>query len=159
MLQAVDLLQQGYSADEIDNSACDFGMPMGPIELADKVGLDVCLLVARNLTDHYGGKVPEALVKLVESKRFGCKTKAGFYQYRSGKLIRKSYAVNKQTCYKINHQLITCLINESKRALDDKVVASADLLDAGMIFGTGFAPFLGGPMHYYAATQGIHVDT
>ena len=148
LLQAVDLLQQGYSADEIDNSACDFGMPMGPIELADKVGLDVCLLVARNLTNHYGGQVPEKLVKLVESKRFGYKTKAGFYRYQSGKPIRKSYTVSKQTRDKINYQLITCLTNESKRALDDKVVASADLLDAGMIFGTGFAPFRGGPMYY-----------
>ena len=158
LLQAVDLLQQGYSADDIDNSACDFGMPMGPIELADKVGLDVCLLVARNLTSHYGGKIPEKLIKLVESKRLGYKTKSGFYQYQSGRPVRKSHTLNKQTCNKINDRLITCLINESKRALDDKVVASADLLDAGMIFGTGFAPFRGGPMHYAATLKDEHTN-
>lgn len=153
LLKAVDLLQAGHSADDIDNSACDFGMPMGPIELADKVGLDVCLLVARNLTVHYGSKVPQALVELVESKRFGYKTKAGFYQYRAGKPIRKSQTVGKQTRDKINQVLVDCLIDASKQALEDKVVASSDLLDAGMIFGTGFAPFRGGPMHYAASLQ------
>ncbi|MCD6055233.1 MAG: enoyl-CoA hydratase [Gammaproteobacteria bacterium] len=147
LLESVKLLEEGYAGDTIDKAACDFGMPMGPIELADKVGLDVCLSVARNLTAYYGGEVPELLINLVNEKRFGVKTHRGFYEYQSGKPLR-----NKEISMKgeevIIERLISCFINESQRALTDKVVSDADLLDAGMVFGTGFAPFRGGPLHY-----------
>ncbi len=152
LLESVKLLEAGYTADAIDQAACNFGMPMGPIELADKVGLDVCLSVARNLTHHYGGDVPAQLVQLVEQQRLGCKTNAGFYQYKSGKPVRQSNALTADKRDQIIKQLMGCLINESKRALADHVVDNADLVDAGMIFGTGFAPFRGGPL-YYAATE------
>ena len=147
LLESVNLLAQGYRAEEIDHSARDFGMPMGPIELSDRIGLDVCLLVARNLTTHYGGQVPEKLEALVKAKRLGCKTQAGFYSYKSGKPVRKSEEVSQKVRDKINECLIGCLVREAERAREDKVVASADLVDAGLIFGAGFAPFRGGPLH------------
>lgn len=152
LLESVKLLEEGHSADAIDNAACEFGMPMGPIALADKVGLDVCLSVARNLTQHYGGDVPQQLITLVEQKRLGCKTQAGFYTYKSGKPVRQTTSATDKD-QAIIARLVDCLVKECQRALADHVVEDADLIDAGMIFGTGFAPFRGGPLHYAAAKQ------
>lgn len=148
LLESVVLFEEGYSADLIDRAATDFGMPMGPIELADKVGLDVCLSVARNLTQHYGGDVPKRLIELVEQKRLGYKTQAGFYSYKAGKPIRTNTSVSTKDSDIITKRLIDCLIKECQRALTDGVVTDPELIDAGMIFGTGFAPFRGGPLRY-----------
>ncbi len=151
LLECIQLLEDGYAPEVIDEAAKAFGMMMGPVELADTVGLDVCLAVAENLTAHYGGNVPERIRDMVKAKRLGRKSGEGFYQYKQGKPV-KNKAVLKQASVthdeEIAHRLILRMVNEAAACLREGVVADADLLDAGMIFGTGFAPFRGGPMHY-----------
>ena len=147
LMECVQLLEEGYSAESIDDAARTFGMMMGPVELADTVGMDVCLAVAKNLTSHFGGTVPQQLISLVEAGKLGKKTGAGFYRYKDGKPIKQTnFSTDKST--EIANRLILRMVNESAACLREGVVADADLLDAGMIFGTGFAPFRGGPMHY-----------
>ncbi len=148
LLEAVYLLDEGFSAQAIDQCALDFGMPMGPITLADTIGLDICLSVAKNLTAHFGGKVPEKLQKKVDRGELGCKSERGFYHYKKGKKASKTGSSGKAADKDISHRLVLRFVNEAMSCLREKVVAHADFLDAGIIFGTGFAPFRGGPMHY-----------
>lgn len=147
LVEAVNLLSEGASAIAIDRAAKKFGMPMGPIELADVVGLDICLHVAENLCHYYGGTVPEPLKKLVAAGKLGKKTGEGFYIFKNGKPI-KPEKNSKVSAEEITQRLILRMVNESAACLREGVVADKDLLDAGMIFGTGFAPFRGGPMQY-----------
>ncbi len=148
LLEAVELLTEGVQAELIDKVALDFGMPMGPVELADTVGLDICLSVAEILTAHLGGSVPELLRDKVHGKILGRKTGTGFYTYKKGKALKKSISSSKTTPEIIRERLVSRLLNEAMTCLREQVVDNADLLDAGIIFGTGFAPFRGGPMHY-----------
>ena len=148
LLEAVALLDEGHTPEVIDDAACTFGMLMGPIELADTVGLDICLAVAKNLATYLGKEVPAKLEKMVAEGRLGRKSQTGgFYRYAKGKLIKKRVALG-QKRPEIANRLIQSLIKEAEACLSDGVVADADLLDAGMIFATGFAPFRGGPMHF-----------
>lgn len=147
LMECVQLLDEGYSAETVDEAALQFGMFMGPVELADTVGMDVCLAVAENLTAHFGGTVPQKLRDMVKAGKLGRKTGEGFYQYKNGKPIKKSPTVIKDQQH-IADRLILRMVNESAACLREGVVTDADLLDAGMIFATGFAPFRGGPMNY-----------
>lgn len=147
LMECVQLLEEGYSAEAIDDAARNFGMMMGPVELADTVGMDVCLAVAKNLTAHFGGTVPQKLTDLVNAGKLGKKTGQGFYKYKDGKPIKQP-STSQDKNVEIANRLIMRMVNESAACLREGVVADADLLDAGMIFGTGFAPFRGGPMHY-----------
>ncbi|MDI9819434.1 MULTISPECIES: 3-hydroxyacyl-CoA dehydrogenase NAD-binding domain-containing protein [unclassified Legionella] len=147
LMECVQLLEEGYSGEEIDQAAKDFGMIMGPVELADTVGMDVCLAVAENLTTHFGGTVPQRLRDMVKEGKLGRKSGQGFYRYKNGKPIKrktKDIKVNKE----IANRLILRMVNEAASCLREGVVADSDLLDGGMIFATGFAPFRGGPMNY-----------
>ncbi len=147
LMECVQLLHEGYPPEVVDEAALSFGMMMGPVELADTVGMDVCLAVAKNLTEQYGGTVPQKLKDLVQQGYLGKKTGRGFYAYKNGKPIKEK--INKTYPYEdIAHRLILRMVNEAAACLRENVVADCDLLDAGMIFGTGFAPFRGGPMHY-----------
>ncbi len=89
LMEAMALLQEGIAAPVIDKAAVQFGMPMGPIELADTVGIDVCLAVAKNLTQHFGGEVPARLEQMVSQHELGKKTGKGFYLYKKGKAIKE----------------------------------------------------------------------
>lgn len=147
LMECVNLLDEGISGEQIDMAAEDFGMFMGPVELADTVGMDVCLAVAENLTHHYGGTVPQTLRDMVEKGTLGRKSGKGFYKYKNGKPIKKK--VQKAANHdEIIQRLIMRIVKESSACLREGVVADADLLDGGMIFATGFAPFRGGPMNY-----------
>lgn len=152
LLEAIELYSEGVPAPFIDKAGRDFGMPMGPIELADKVGLDICLSVAKNLAESQGVRVPKILIAWVKNGRLGIKSNKGFYDYKNGKPAAISKAAKKSyqglTITQISNRLMFRLFNEAVACLDEKVVDNADYLDAGIIFGTGFAPFLGGPMHY-----------
>jgi len=156
LMEAMAMLDEGISAATIDKAAVDFGMPMGPIELADTVGLDVLLAIADILMPYYGGTVSERLRQLVASKKLGRKTEEGFYQYNKGKPVPPPVTIDVSAEQKnlITDRLILSMVNEAVACLREKIVEDADLLDAGMIFGTGFAPFRGGPIHY-AESLGI----
>ena len=148
MLEAISLFDEGVSMNGIDQAAKDFGMPMGPIELADRVGLDICLSVGTILAGELSMKVPELLRNKVEQGHLGRKSDRGFYKYRKGKIqltIKRDGLFSREV---VQDRLILKLLNEVASCLRERVVADVDLLDAGMIFGTGFAPFRGGPAHY-----------
>jgi 3-hydroxyacyl-CoA dehydrogenase/enoyl-CoA hydratase/3-hydroxybutyryl-CoA epimerase len=150
LMEALALLQDGFSKEAIDAAAVQFGMPLGPIQLADAVGLDICLSVARNLTQHFGGVVPEQLIEMVAAKKLGVKSGQGFYQYKQGKPVKQKSASTISTAEQnlIIERLIYRMLNEAAACLREQVVSDGDLVDAGMIFGAGFAPFRGGPIHY-----------
>lgn len=150
LMEAVNLLEEGVPGHVIDKAATDFGMPMGPIYLADTVGLDICLSVAEILGAALGLNVPEALRKKVEAGQLGVKSGQGFYQYQNGKQVKTKTVADStgQQTNDIADRLVLQMLNEAIACLREGVIEDQDLLDVGMIFGTGFAPFLGGPMHY-----------
>lgn len=151
--EAMIMLDEGVSPTAIDRAAVEFGMPMGPIELADTVGLDVCLSVAKNLTSHFGGKIPVRLQQMVEAGKLGRKSGEGFYVYKNGKPVKPAMPKTGVDSSALAERMISKMLEESQKCLKEGVVADADLLDVGMIFGTGFAPFRGGPIHYMETQQ------
>jgi 3-hydroxyacyl-CoA dehydrogenase/enoyl-CoA hydratase/3-hydroxybutyryl-CoA epimerase len=157
MMEALLIGQQGVPKPVIDRAATRFGMPMGPVELADTVGLDVALHVARILGDAYGIPVPAELEKLVEEGKLGRKTGEGFYVWKGGKPVKQDKG--EPVPAGLEDRLLLPLVNEAMAVYRDGVVDDLDLLDAGVIFGTGFAPFRGGPIHYARARGIEHVVT
>jgi len=146
LMESLTLYQEGIPGPVIDKAAVKFGMPMGPIELADTVGLDICLSVAKNLAQHFGTEVPEFLQQKVDKGELGAKTGQGFYKFSKGKPIKaKDTNSSNLSDRVIADRLILRILNESVACLREGIVSDPDLLDAGMIFGTGFAPFRGGP--------------
>jgi 3-hydroxyacyl-CoA dehydrogenase/enoyl-CoA hydratase/3-hydroxybutyryl-CoA epimerase len=147
LIEAVKLAEEGHSYADIDGAATDFGMPMGPILLADTVGLDICLSVAEELSGPLGIQVPQTLRDKVAAGMFGKKSGEGFYQYnKQGR--PKNPGRRRESHDPITERLVLRMVNESVACLREGVAADADSIDAGMVYGTGFAPFLGGPMRY-----------
>ena len=152
LLEAVELENEGVPAVEIDNAALDFGMPMGPVELADTVGLDICLHVADILSAHLGTTVPQRLRDMVERGQLGRKSGHGFYRYKKGKAVKEKITHKHHYNTDIRDRMILRMLNEVVACLRENVVDDAQHLDAGMVYGTGFAPFRGGPLHYIETT-------
>jgi 3-hydroxyacyl-CoA dehydrogenase/enoyl-CoA hydratase/3-hydroxybutyryl-CoA epimerase len=148
MLEAATAFAEGIPGAAIDKAATRFGMPMGPIELIDTVGLDVASGVANELASFLGLKVPDALAAPPESGRRGKKDGQGLYKWADGKPIKPELPKDYKVPADLEDRLVLPLLNEAVAALHDGVVEDADLLDAGIIFGTGFAPFRGGPIQY-----------
>ena len=147
LMEAMSMVEEGVPVWAIDRAATDFGMPMGPIELADTVGLDICLSVADELAQPLGVTVPDRLRAMVEQGHLGKKSGQGFYRYDAkGRPETRSAAKTGDT--PITERLILRILNEAMACLRDGVVGNADAIDAGMVYGTGFAPYLGGPMRY-----------
>ncbi len=156
LMESMVMLNEGIPMDVIDKAMTNFGMPMGPITLADTVGLDVCLSVAKHLGKYLNTPIPARLIELVEQRKLGRKTGEGFYKYdKSGKQVKTDYPKYDKPLDDISNRLVLCMLNEAFACLREGVVSDGDSLDAGMVFGTGFAPFRGGPIHY-AKTQGIN---
>jgi 3-hydroxyacyl-CoA dehydrogenase/enoyl-CoA hydratase/3-hydroxybutyryl-CoA epimerase len=148
MAEAMALAHEGVPLAEIDKAAVRFGMPMGPIELVDSVGLDIAQHVAGILTTASDREVPEnALDKMVDDGLLGRKTGQGYYLWEKGKAVKPA-ADGGSVPDDIEDRLILAMVNEAVACLSEGVVADGDLLDAGVIFGTGFAPFRGGPINY-----------
>jgi len=146
---------EGVPLAVIDRVAVEFGMPMGPIELSDVVGLDVVLHVGDIITRELQRDMPpyaQQVRELVAARKLGRKSGQGFYTWQDGKAVRP--ATDAAAPADLADRLILALVNESAACLREQVVADADLLDAGVVFGTGFAPFRGGPLHY-ARTRGV----
>jgi 3-hydroxyacyl-CoA dehydrogenase/enoyl-CoA hydratase/3-hydroxybutyryl-CoA epimerase len=148
LIEAVKLVEEGVGITTIDQAATEFGMPMGPIELADSVGLDICLSVAEELSEPLHMDVPGKLRELVGQGQLGRKSGQGFYRYNA-RGRRESPSPDKTAAdIPITERLVLRLLNEAMACLREGVVEDADAVDAGMVYGTGFAPFLGGPMSY-----------
>ncbi|MBP6514257.1 MAG: enoyl-CoA hydratase/isomerase family protein [Steroidobacteraceae bacterium] len=147
MTEAMFAAEEGVPLSVIDRVATDFGMPMGPVELADTVGLDVAMHVGAILSQAFGKPTPTGVVPLVEAKKLGRKTGEGYYRWIDGKAIKPD-AQGAAAPADLEDRLVLQFVNEAVACLREGVVNDADLLDAGVIFGTGFAPFLGGPLNY-----------
>jgi 3-hydroxyacyl-CoA dehydrogenase/enoyl-CoA hydratase/3-hydroxybutyryl-CoA epimerase len=146
LMEAVRRYQLGEPREKIDQAALKFGMPMGPLELMDLVGLDIANHVGEEL-----GLAPETdnvLASLVRQGKLGKKTGEGFYVWEKGKPKREEVSYDPAELERLGRELVKPMIDEAGRALEDKIVPNADHADAGVIFGTGFAPFRGGPLHY-----------
>jgi 3-hydroxyacyl-CoA dehydrogenase / enoyl-CoA hydratase / 3-hydroxybutyryl-CoA epimerase len=150
LLEAVKLYEEGVPGPMIDEAAIEFGMPMGPIELADTVGIDICLSVAEMLSGPLGIPVPPTLRDMVAHGRLGRKSGHGFYRYDATGKRRTGWRREAKTPVRvpITERLVLRLLNEAVACLREEVVRDADAVDAGMVYGTGFAPYLGGPMRY-----------
>jgi 3-hydroxyacyl-CoA dehydrogenase / enoyl-CoA hydratase / 3-hydroxybutyryl-CoA epimerase len=146
LLGSIARMQEGTEKEKLDAAAEKFGMPMGPIELADVVGLDVCMNVNETLGS--GTSNDNDLARLVSAGKLGKKTGQGFYAWEKGKAQKADTDFDEEELERLGEEMLKPLIDECERALDDGIVANADLVDAGVIFGTGFAPFRGGPLHY-----------
>ncbi|TMH15691.1 MAG: crotonase [Betaproteobacteria bacterium] len=142
--QALHMVDEGVAPETLDAAVTAFGMPMGPIELADTVGLDICLAVGKELAGERA-QPPRKLAELVAAGNLGKKTGRGFYLWQDGK-ARKGAA--RGVTPELTEKLIAPYLKEAQTAVAEGIVADADLADAGLIFGTGFAPFRGGPLNY-----------
>ncbi|HSM29675.1 MAG TPA: 3-hydroxyacyl-CoA dehydrogenase NAD-binding domain-containing protein [Woeseiaceae bacterium] len=153
MAEAMELAESGVPLPEIDRAAEAFGMPMGPVELVDSVGIDVALHVSKVLGAAMNRPVPQKLADMVEAGQLGRKSGQGFYRWENGKAVKPA-AGEGGAGEDVQDRLILPMVNEAIACLHDGVVSDDGLLDAGVIFGTGFAPFRGGPINY-ARERGI----
>jgi len=148
LLEAIRLYSEGVPGAVLDREARKFGMPMGPIELADTVGLDVCVSVGKELAPFLGLEVPLGLDDKIEAGKRGKKDGQGLYVWQDGKPEKPEVDKDYTMPPDLQERMILPMVNEAVACLADRVVDDADLLDAGVIFGTGFAPFRGGPIQY-----------
>lgn len=151
LLEAVTMVAEGVPPEVIDKAATDFGMPMGPIELADTVGLDICKNVAEILSRELDMPLPDNLNAMTDANKLGKKSGEGFYRYKNGK-AQKNKGARYDDVQKVQDRLVMRMLNEATACLREQIVESDELIDAGVIFGTGFAPFRGGPIHYIRET-------
>ena len=147
IFKAIEAVAGGEKADHIDEALVDFGMPMGPIELADQIGLDVCLDVGIVLG------MPPATKALLDEKckigTIGRKSGSGFYEWDGNRAIRAHQSQDPRVMAAIAKNMLAPMIEECRQAVDEQVVDSADSADAGMIFGIGFPGFRGGPLNWF----------
>jgi 3-hydroxyacyl-CoA dehydrogenase/enoyl-CoA hydratase/3-hydroxybutyryl-CoA epimerase len=158
MLEAMVMLDEKIDQRLIDEAAEEFGMPMGPIELADQVGLDICLDVGDMLRSKFGDQLPPTpawLREKVAKGELGRKTGKGFYSWKDGKAEK---GPPPETGPRVSDEMIDRLVlpmsNVCVACLREGIVDNADVVDGAMIFGTGYAPFRGGPLNY-ARTRGV----
>ena len=153
MMAAFRAVDEGIAPEAVDEAALAFGMPMGPIELADTVGLDIAVAVGKLLGA--GGEPPRKLMELVGAGNLGKKSGRGFYAWTNGKPAKQPAG---SVPAGLADRLVDPLVAEARAALAEGIVEDADLVDAGAIFGTGFAPFRGGPRHYAASRPHVAGD-
>jgi 3-hydroxyacyl-CoA dehydrogenase / enoyl-CoA hydratase / 3-hydroxybutyryl-CoA epimerase len=158
MVEAVRLFTEGHRVETIDRVMLDFGMPMGPLRLIDEVGLDVSEHVAKDLERRVKHLAPlnNMLGKMMEKGWLGRKSGKGFYEYGSG----DDHKVNPQLAGfqpaeptvvnegDLRDRLVLLMVNEAARTLEEKVVEAPEDVDFGMVMGTGWAPFRGGPLRF-----------
>lgn len=157
LLDAAELFQNGVSAEEIDGALLEWGMPMGPLRLIDEIGIDITVDIAATLEKAYGARdhACELLRKMQDAKLLGRKTAAGFYKYE-GKQQTPNEALEewrqesgeKFGLENITNRLVYLMVNEAARCLEEKVVAGPDDADYGMVLGTGFPVYRGGPLRF-----------
>jgi 3-hydroxyacyl-CoA dehydrogenase len=159
--EAVRMVSEGHSAAQLDRELCRFGMPMGPLELIDQVGVDIASHVAKSLGDVQPDSIASAnlLQDMAGHGWLGKKANRGFYEYRDGKRHGENSAIvsgrrPKHPAYEfiddgltdVQRRLVYPILNEAVHCLDELVVSDAWIVDLGMVLGTGFAPMRGGPL-------------
>lgn len=149
MLAAMRAVDEGVSPETVDEAMLAFGMPMGPIELVDTVGLDIAMAAGKQLAG--GADAPKCLLDKVEQNMLGKKSGRGFYDWTSGKAAKGSAGSVPDG---LAERLVKPLIDRVEQLVADGIVADGELADGGVIFGTGFAPFTGGPLNYRARLRG-----
>ena len=146
---AFRMLDEGVTAETLDAAMEEFGMPMGPIELADTVGLDICLHAGKQLAkkDAQGHEpeAPKILLDKVALGQLGRKSGQGIYRWENSKPVKGAAGSHDE---RLVQALIQPYLDESRAVLAEGIVPDSELIDAGLIFGSGFAPFRGGPLHY-----------
>ncbi len=152
LMEAMVMESEGIPAALIDAAAVRFGMPMGPLLLGDTVGLDICYHVGLVFKEKLGAQVPPKLEAMVKEGKLGVKSGQGYYDHRAGK-VRPAAGPSTPEMKEITDRLMLRYVNECVACLQEGIVADADLIDAGMVFGSGFAPFRGGPLRF-ARTAG-----
>jgi len=149
MQNAFRMLDEGAKAETLDAAMEEFGMPMGPIELADTVGLDICLHAGKQLAkkDAQGreAEAPKILLDKVALGQLGRKSGQGIYRWENNKPVKGEADAYRA---ELLQALIQPYLDETRAVLAEGIVPDGELIDAGLIFGTGFAPFRGGPLHY-----------
>ncbi len=159
MLEAATLYAEGVPGPVIDRAAKKFGMPMGPIELMDTVGLDVATGVSKVLSPFLGISIPEKLQGMIAAGKRGKKDGEGFYLWKDGRAQKPEVPSNYQAPADLEDRMILPFLNEAVACLHERVVDDAEQLDAGIIFGTGFAPFRGGPIQHIRDTGAAALKT
>jgi 3-hydroxyacyl-CoA dehydrogenase/enoyl-CoA hydratase/3-hydroxybutyryl-CoA epimerase len=152
LLAAAELYKEGEEREKIDAAALHFGMPVGPLELLDAIGLDICLRAAEGMN-----RIDDSseIHRMVQAGNLGKKTGEGFYTWKDGKADKKTANDYDTTELEtLAERLTSPLFAECEICLADGVVENADLVDAGAVFGAGFAPFRGGPLNYARLTNG-----
>jgi 3-hydroxyacyl-CoA dehydrogenase/enoyl-CoA hydratase/3-hydroxybutyryl-CoA epimerase len=157
LLDAAEMFQNGVSAEEIDGALLEWGMPMGPLRLIDEIGVDITIDIAATLEKAFGARdqACDILQKMLAAKMLGRKSGGGFYKYE-GKQQTPNDALQewrqesgeKFTLENITNRLVYLMVNEAARCLEEKVVASPEDADYGMVLGTGFPVFRGGPLRF-----------
>jgi 3-hydroxyacyl-CoA dehydrogenase/enoyl-CoA hydratase/3-hydroxybutyryl-CoA epimerase len=177
LLDAAELFESGVDAKRIDRALVEWGMPMGPLRLIDEIGVDITIDIGNTLKNAYGQRdhVPTILLWLRDQQMLGRKTGAGFYKYEdktqtpNDSLVKWRRGLHGEpegaegpnippdkhrdprlrfNEEKLTHRLILLMVNEAARCVEEKVVDSPEDADYGMILGTGFSPFRGGPLRY-----------
>jgi len=157
LLEAAELFESNVSAEEIDDALVKWGMPMGPLRLIDEIGIDITVDIAATLEKAFGARdrPPEILQKMRAAEMLGCKTGFGFYKYEGKEQTDNEALQNwrknsprQLSADDLCNRLAFLMVNEAARCLEEKVVATAEDADYGMILGTGFAPFRGGPLRF-----------
>ena len=150
LMEAMMMEAEGIAPAVIDAAAVRFGMPMGPLLLGDAVGLDICYHVGKVFKEKLGAEIPPKLESMVKEGKLGVKSGQGYYDHRGGK-VRTAAGPATPEMKEVTDRLMLRYVNECVACLREEIVADADLLDAGMVFGSGFAPFRGGPLRYARA--------
>lgn len=143
MLEAMRAVDEGISPETIDEAMVKFGMPLGPIELVDTVGLDIAMAAGQQLAN--GASPPQCLATKIAAGNIGKKSGKGFYVWQNDKAVKEK---PDDVPEGLSNRIVTPLIDATKQLVANGIVADKDLADAGVIFGTGFAPFTGGPINY-----------
>jgi 3-hydroxyacyl-CoA dehydrogenase/enoyl-CoA hydratase/3-hydroxybutyryl-CoA epimerase len=153
MFEAMRAAREGLDFAVIDQAALDYGMPVGPIELADMVGLDVCRHVGSIVMQALGRPLPDLseLDALIAQGKLGRKTGAGLYRWENGKVVKPPANTAREYPADLPDRLLLAMANEAVACWREGIVADVDLIDAGLVFGSGYAPFRGGPLQAAAA--------
>src|SRR5262249_27052571 len=169
LLDAGQLFEEGVDPKKIDDALVEWGMPMGPLRLIDEIGIDITIDIAVTLETAFGdrARTPAILTRMRDAKMLGRKTGSGIYKYENRQQLPnesiqawrkpvvagigdpgRSKTPSEMSANDLALRLVYLMVNEAARCLEEKVVASPEDADYGMILGTGFAPLRGGPLRF-----------